>query len=132
MKLLTYHEVPFSSLVGKTITNILVNEPADEIIIVTSDGAFYRMHHEQSCCEDVHLNDIIGMPINDLIGSPILLAEVRTNKDNPKSLDDESFTWTFYELANINGALTLRWYGTSNGYYSEEVTFECAQQGAIT
>jgi len=71
--------------------------------------------------------DIAG-DINDLIGSPILLAEVVTNEnENPPGVEileyQESFTWTFYKLSTKKGSVTISWYGESNGYYNESVTF---------
>ena len=117
-------EPEFKDLLGKTITEIYLNEDdKDEIIFNCEDGEIYKMYHEQDCCESVVIDDICG-DLDDLIGSPITLAEVSTNRtDNPKGFS-KSFTWTFYKLATINGYVTIRWYGESNGYYSEEVDFK--------
>jgi hypothetical protein len=109
-------------LVGKTLTEIQKVED-DEIYFVTSDEETYRMWHYQDCCEDVTIEDIIG-DLDDLIGSPITLAEEVTSNENPLNEEwDESFTWTFYKFATNKGYVTIRWYGTSNGYYSESVDF---------
>ena len=65
-----------------------------------------------------------------MIGSPLTMAEKSMSRENPRidpecpNCADESFTWTFYKFATVSGYVTLRWYGESNGYYSEEVTFE--------
>lgn len=82
------------------------------------------MFHGQDCCEEVWLEDIIG-DLDDLVGSPILKAEKRTDENLPPvENSDFSYTWTFYEFATIKGSVTLRWFGTSNGYYSEDVDVE--------
>lgn len=115
----------FDILKGKTITSIYgAVKGSDEIIFNCSDGSQYRLLHYQDCCESVEIEDICG-DINDLIGSPILIADEveNNNTGNPRSEYDESFTWTFYKLATINGYVDIRWYGTSNGYYSERVDF---------
>lgn len=84
-------------------------------------GIKYRMEHLQNCCEHVFIEDICG-DLEDLIGCPIIEAEEVINRRlAPYNEYDDSYTWTFYKLRGINGGVTIRWYGGSNGYYSERV-----------
>lgn len=117
-------EVPFKELLGKTIVEIDgANEDSDVIVFLCGDGSKYMMHHEQDCCESVRVNDICG-DINCLLNRPLTKAECVTNSDDPATDEwDDSWTWTFYHLATLKGYVTIRWYGTSNGYYSESVDF---------
>lgn len=83
----------------------------------------YALFHNQSCCESVYLEEVIG-DLEDLENTPILRAEEATSSEIPALGEyDSSHTWTFYKFSTIKGSVTLRWYGTSNGYYSESV--EC-------
>lgn len=118
--------VEFSVLKGKVLTNIQ-NIGNEELIFTTTDGEIYMMYHWQDCCECVYIDDICG-DLNDLLGEPILVAELVNNEQDtiPDGLEnkgDESFTWTFYKLDTRKGGVTIRWYGTSNGFYSEKVDF---------
>jgi hypothetical protein len=108
-----------SELLGKTIVDITQHEDY-ELIFKTECGSSYRMCHHQDCCEDVRIEEIVGN-LADLIKTPILMAEEVSQEDENAS---ESGTWTFYKLATVKGYVTIRWFGESNGYYSEEASFE--------
>ncbi len=122
--------VEIKNLLGKTLTNIFVEE--DQVTFTTSEGAEYRMLHYQDCCESVTVEDVIG-DIKDLLNSPITMAEEVVSDETPEDSEIEpydSFTWTFYKLATIKGYVTIRWFGESNGYYSESVDF-CQIKDAV-
>ena len=113
--------VKFNELVGKTITNVTVirnQDYDDKIIFDCSDGIRYTMLHIEECCESVSINDING-DINELVGQTIIVAEERSNSNE---IAYGSETWTFYTIRTIHTSIDIRWYGTSNGYYSESVS----------
>lgn len=110
-----------SVLKGKTLKAI-DNFDNDELVFRTVEGEVYKMYHEGECCESVTIEDIAG-DLSDIIGEPLLMAEEISEERAKLDEYDECFTWTFYKFATINGYVTIRWYGTSNGYYSESVDF---------
>ena len=118
-------EAKMEELIGQTLVAVSGEKGADEIVLTLADGRKFKMHHDQDCCEAVAVEDICGAELKDLIGSPILVAEESTNQTGPEGWKpdefDDSFTWTFYKLATVQAALTIRWFGSSNGYYSESV-----------
>ena len=117
----------FKELEGKTFTSVrqppryaYPGENYDRILF--EGDVSYEMAHIQDCCEQVDLADICG-DLKDLVGTPIVSAEESTSeKTNVGTLDDEVEMWTFYHLRTIKGDVTLRWKGTSNGYYSMGVS----------
>ncbi|MDB4302038.1 hypothetical protein N9924_00575 [bacterium] len=108
----------FSTLLGKTLVSV-ENRGDEELIFTTTSGKVFMLYHPQDCCEYVSIEDICG-DLNDLVGSPILRAE-ENESDDPEA--SESGTWTYYKLDTAKGDVVVRWYGSSNGYYSESVYF---------
>lgn len=111
-------------ILGLTLESI--DKVDDNLLIFTTTcNQRYMMHHDQDCCESVWIEDICGDP-EDLIGSPITLAEESSSRLTEEELGEDSEgsgTWTFYKFATIKGYVDIRWCGTSNGYYSESVDF---------
>lgn len=113
-----YYDVPhISDLMGQVFTSVTHN--GDEMVF-ENDTMKFTFYHEQDCCEDVRIEDIAG-DLDDLVGSPILLAEQVSNETVEEEDEYMSQTWTFYKFATIKGYVDVRWHGTSNGYYSESV-----------
>lgn len=120
-------DVEFSNILGKTLVSVEGRKGDDSITFTANNGDKYVLYHGQDCCENVYVEDICG-GWSDLIGSPILQAECNTSNENPPDVKlknyQDSFTWTFYRIATMKGQVVIRWYGESNGYYSESVDFK--------
>jgi hypothetical protein len=115
------NRVNVNVLKGLTLTKI--DDEGKSLKFYSSDGRTFLMYHKQDCCESVYIEDIAGN-LEDLIGSPILMAEEVEGEIPAGYVCNESCTWTFYKFATIKGYVTIRWLGESNGYYSESVDFE--------
>ena len=128
-------DAELAKLVGKTLKSIKGMEYGSYYVTFETDcGEEYNMFHSQDCCEEVYLVDVVG-DVADIIGNPILIAEMSCSENNTAELEQlikekdiyqECFVWTFYKFATIKGYVTLRWHGSSNGYYSVRVRFSQA------
>jgi hypothetical protein len=114
----------FDELLGRTLYKVTAD--GDELRLYLSDTNYVRFYHSQGCCESVYIEDICG-DLEDLVGAPLLIAEevsdeVYEAEHTPEY--EESYTWTFYKFATRKGYVDVRWFGSSNGYYSESVDVE--------
>ena len=115
----------FEDLQGRVLCKVVNFD--DELHFHLTEDHYVRMYHEQDCCESVSIEDIVGN-LDDLVGTPLLLVEEVSNYEPEEQTVDEddyySETWTYYRFRTIKGSVDIRWYGTSNGYYSESVDIE--------
>jgi hypothetical protein len=120
--------VNLSSFVGKYVVGVRgMEKGSEEIYILFDDTSALKFHHDQDCCGNVSVEDVIGDP-TDLVCLPLLMCE-EVESVQPDYYSATS-TWykfasiggyTWYKFASIGGYVTVRWLGTSNGYYSEGV-----------
>ena len=118
----------FRDLKGHRITNYCrgrySSDDNDAFYIEVDGEDVYRLTHYQDCCESVYLQDISG-DMDDLLNEDILLAEV-SRRDC--SDDEGTLMYTFYRLQTMHGDVTLRWNGSSNGYYGVGVSFDYVEE----
>jgi hypothetical protein len=114
------------SIVGHVVLKITGTNGDDTMTFLLDDARIIKFEHVQDCCESVGIEDIVG-DLLDLIGEPLLLAEESSNDDPPPRPCDDSWTWTFYRFRTHLGSVDVRWFGSSNGYYSESVDIAVTQ-----
>ena len=109
-----------AQMLGKTFVQVTGSVGGYEMLFETADGERFMFAHQQDCCESVDINDIVG-DLQDLCGTPLLVAEEVSGATEPDAEHYESYTYTFYKFATRKGYVDVRWLGESNGYYSEGV-----------
>ena len=113
----------FEDLTGKTLVKVTKSE--DNMTFECSDGTKYNMYHGQDCCERVYIEDITDGWEAMLTEAKVISAYESSNRNltPPAGRGYESYTWTFYRIITDKGCVVIRWFGESNGYYSEGVSF---------
>ena len=112
----------FNELLGRTLYK--AEADGETLTLYLSNTNYVVFSHHQNCCESVYIEDICG-DLQDLVGAPLVEAEEVSSYDaEPLSEYEESYTWTFYRFRTRKGSVTVRWYGSSNGYYSESVSVD--------
>lgn len=116
---------------GKKIVEIEGFEVGSECAtLVDSAGDRYVFWYIHDCCASCTIEDICG-DVDDLVDTHIVSVEEISNIDDALISDlnintpdsGGSYTWTFYRFITQKGIVTVRWFGESNGYYSESVSF---------
>jgi hypothetical protein len=112
--------IKIEDLIGKTFEKVTrCKRDGNETIIFENEDETFFMTHRQDCCESVYIEDLTGN-LEDLVGVPIVLAYETSNSTSDAENCDHS-TWTFYRIGTMHGTVSIRWFGSSNGYYSESV-----------
>lgn len=122
---------------------ISAKQDDESVKIGLENGDHISLHHDQDCCESVTLEDSDG-DIADSVGKRLLRISKRSG-DIPQAeklkkiksvlrkgedhYEDESSTWTFIVVETSLETITYRFYGTSNGYYSEDVDIHLYKAG---
>lgn len=126
---MTYGDSALAASKGKTVKVISgLAVGSEDVRFEFTDGTALRMYHEQDCCETVDIQQIDGEG-SDLLGEPLAMAEIVSSERSEGEYGD-SQTWTFVKFATIKGYVTVRWLGSSNGYYGETPAFDLIVEGA--
>ena len=105
---------------GLKIIDVVVGDAQESLTLRLEDGNKILFWHYQDCCEEVYIEDI-DIDITDLIGTTLVSIEVASNE----SCENHGHqTWTFYKIQTDKTCATVRWFGESNGYYSESVDID--------
>lgn len=108
---------PFAT--NAKIDKVIKDEADEWVALVLDTGETYVAFHEQDCCEHVWVTDYGD--IESAVGEYLMQLESVSNEGGEELPDDQgSHTWTFVNVRTDKDTYQLRFYGTSNGCYSED------------
>lgn len=113
------------SLIGHRIVSVRwdTDRYGYRVLRIGTDSFDLVMEHERDCCNQGDLIDGFD-DLKQMVGEVVLEAEcVKQDGVEGQMPDwaDYLNQWTFYKIRTMNTSATLRWFATSNGYYSVEV-----------
>ena len=106
-----------SDLLNSVVTNIDLDN--DRVRIELENGSAFIMEHDQECCESVYITDGKN-EMRELVGYKIVDATCEVSEGESEY---GSATKTDFTFKTDEKTVVLRWFGESNGYYSESVDF---------
>ena len=118
---MSWKSVKTPDLVGEVISSIDVMQWENEVLLTFVSGKRVKICHFQECRESVVIHGVSGNVAN-LKGKALIECLHEVDESNP--LDVDSSTITKITLKTADDCAIIRWYGTSNGYYGEGVSFE--------
>lgn len=85
---------------------------------ITFTNGMYVIFKYPDVFSNVDIDDVNG-DVETLIGQRLLKLDVRmSNEMDNNNEPDYSKLWTFYTFATVKGYVDVKWYGSSNGWYS--------------
>ena len=117
-----------SDIVGKRVLAVNgLRKGSEAVDFLLSDGSVFEMAYHPDCYASCYILELDCAP-EDFVDQVVLSAEVVSNSGAespppPGEYAPDSYTWTFVKFSTSKGHFTVRWYGESNGYYSETPSF---------
>ena len=98
-----------------------IEQNDDYVLFVDCYDRRWKLEHTQECCEEVFILDVCG-DWADILNEIVYYDAIEEQNDGGQG----SETWSFYKFRTRLGEVVVRFYGTSNGYYSETATLRRA------
>jgi hypothetical protein len=96
----------------------------EQLIIEVEDGRRFSFCHEQDCCESVSVYSVDGN-LKELQGKKLVRIDCDNVDPDDYVLGEHVDSYTFTNVRFITDEQTslVRWFGESNGYYGEGISF---------